>query len=105
MSDREARDREHYFNDHTRSPVRERPHWMSHDQWDQATNYMKGRAIPTDPEIVSALRGERYFQEDDRGHQWAWTAVPALMVAEGYIPWCALILEKYDPDLMVAEGL
>lgn len=100
--------REQWINDPKwalSSYVAERKPWMSDNQWDQATKYMRGLAIPTDPEIVSALRGEPDFQGNARGHVWAWSSVPAVLVDDGYLPWCTLIREKYDPDLMVAEGL
>ena len=106
MDDQAARER--YIDNLSWVPdyvFQRRPSWMSDDQWDQAIRFLRGLAIPTDLEILSALRGEISFQGDDRCHRWVWSSTPAIVVGDAYLPWCELIRGKYDPDLMVAEGL
>ena len=100
--------RQQWINDPSLFPVtyitRGKPSWMSESQWDQAVAFMRGLAVPTDPEIISGLMGDTRCE---LAHEWAWSSVPGILVAGGYEPWCELILEKHrvDPDLVVDEGL
>lgn len=80
---------------YTRSEFR--PTWMSDEQWNQFIRWNRGEAVPTDPEIVSALRLE---DESSRGYRWVYRSVPGCLVGPGsYEQWCQFIDEGMDVGL------
>lgn len=91
--------------EHTYFQIYGHPEWMTDEQWRQVNEYTEGKAIPTDPEIVSAFR-------DCTDHQnttpttWAYSHVPGYIVGPlHYRWWCELIAENSDQDLVLDVGL
>lgn len=87
-----------------------RPEWMSDDQWQQFTWWMRGEAVPTDAELWRALQLEGRVSDPggpDRGSYWAYRTVDGTFVgAENVRNWSQLI-QQYapDPDLVMDVGL
>lgn len=80
------------------------PEWMIEEQRRQAAAYMRGQAIPTDPEIASAFRD--CFDHNTRATEWAYGTVPSYIVGpQAYEWWCGFINETVDQDLLLDAGL
>lgn len=82
-----------------------RPSWMSDSQWEQSVRWQLGRAIPTDAELLSGLRGDSNYNGSDRMHRYVWNTTAASCVDDNFDLWASLIRGRFDPDLNVDEGL
>ena len=81
---------------------RRRPTEMTDDQWAQFTDFVKGRAIPTDTKLLAALRLEN--SDRDPLARWFYTSVASTFVGEGYRKWEYMIQEQ-NPDMLMDIGL
>ena len=85
-----------------------RPDWMDDTQWNQMCNYVWGLAVPTDPELLTGIRGFNHYAnpilatQPSRFQSWAWYNVSASLLGNGpFEAWSSLI----DNDYQVDEGL
>lgn len=86
--------------------LRDRAPWMTDTQWFQLEQYCLGKAIPTDAEIIEGLRYCTPRHLVSRSAGWMYFHVSDFVANEpNYTYWCNLILEHYDPDMLVDEGL
>lgn len=81
--------------------------WMTGDQWKQVLDFVQGKAVPTDSELIEGFQFCTARHVTSRSAAWAYSNISSAVVNEpNFTNWCAII-RKYgvDPDLAVDEGL